>query len=61
MKKDDFLLKESKILESIPRLSILAQIFAQRPTTYELNSDTVFVRIQHRKTTKELIKNGSWK
>ena len=52
MKKDDFLLKESKILESIPRLSILAQIFAQRPTLYELNSDTVFVRIQHRKTTK---------
>ena len=57
MKKDEFLLKESKILESIPRLSILAQIFAQRTTLYELNSDTV----QHRKTTKELIKNGSWK
>ena len=57
MKKDECLLKESKILESIPRLSILAQIFAQRTTLYELNSDTV----QHRKTTKELIKNGSWK
>ena len=30
-KKVEFLLKESKILESIPRLNILAQIFAQRP------------------------------
>ena len=61
MKKDLLLLKESKILENIPGLSILAQIFAQRPTLYELNSDPVSVRIQHRKTTKELIKNGSWK
>ena len=61
MKKDEFLLKESKILESIPRLSILAQISAQRPTLYELNSDTFSLRIQQRRTTKELIKNGSWK
>ena len=62
-KKDEFLLKESKILESIPRLNILRQIFARRSTLYELNSDTKFisVEIQRRKTTKELIKNGSWK
>ena len=62
-KKDEFLFKESKILESIPRLNILRQIFAQRSTLYELNSDTKFisVEIQRRKTTKELIKNGSWK
>ena len=62
-KKDEFLLKESKILESIPRLNILRQIFAQRPTLYELNSDTKFISvgIQRRKRTKELIKNGSWK
>ena len=45
----------------MPRLSILAQIFAQRPTLYELKSDTISVRIKHRKTTKELIKNGGWK
>ena len=62
-KKDEFLLKESKILESIPRLNILRQIFARRSTLYELNSDTKFisVEIQRRKTTKELIKSGSWK
>ena len=62
-KKDEFLLKESKILESIPRLNILEQIFAQRPTLYKLNSDTKFISvgIQRRKKTKELIKNGSWK
>ena len=62
-KKDDFLLKESKILASIPRLNILGQIFAQRPTLYELTSDTKFISvgIQRRETTKELIKSGSWK
>ena len=42
-KKDEFLLKESKILESIPRLNILSQIFAQTPILYELNSDTKFL------------------
>ena len=59
-KKDDFLLKESKILESIPKLNILGQIFAQRPILYKLNSDTEFISPGW-KTTKELIKNGSWK
>ena len=39
-KKDEFLLKESKLLESIPRLSILSQIFPQTPILYELSSDT---------------------
>ena len=42
-KKDEFLLKESKILESIPRLNILSQIFAQTPILYKLNSDTKFL------------------
>ena len=42
-KKDDFLLKKSKILESIPRLNILGQFFAQRPILYKLNSDTEFI------------------
>ena len=42
-KKDEFLLKESKIFESIPRLNILSQIFAQTPILYELNSDTKFL------------------
>ena len=59
-KKDDFLKKESKVIESIPRLNILKQIFAQTPILYELNSDTKFISPGW-KTTKELIKNGSWK
>ena len=59
-KKDEFFLKESKILDSIQRLNILAQILAQRPILYELNSDTKFLSPGW-KTTKELIKNGSWK
>ena len=59
-KKDRFLLQESKILEGIPRLNILVQIFAQRPILYELKSDTKFLSPGW-KTTEELIKNGSWK
>ena len=59
-KKDDFLKKESKVIESIPRLNILKQIFAQTPILYELNSDTKFISYGW-KTTEELIKNGSWK
>ena len=59
-RKDEFLLKESKVLESIPRLNILGQIYAQTPTLYELNSDTKFLSLDS-KTTKELIKNSSWK
>ena len=39
-KKDDFLKKESKVIESIPRLNILKQIFAQTLMLYELNSAT---------------------
>ena len=46
--------------ESIPRLNILGQIYAQTPTLYELNSDTEFLSLDS-KTTKELIKNSSWK
>ena len=52
--------KESKVLESIPRLNILKQIFAQIPVFYELDSNTKFISSGW-KTTKELIKNGSWK
>ena len=59
-KKDDFILKESKILESIPRLNILGQTFAQRPILCKLNSDTEFISLGW-KTTKKRIKNGSWK
>ena len=59
-KKDDFLKKESRVIESIPRLNILKQIFAQTPILYELNSDTKFISYGW-KTTEELIKNGSWK
>ena len=42
-KKDDFLIKESKVLDSVPRLNILKQIFAQIPILYELDSDTKFI------------------
>ena len=59
-KKDRFLLQESKILEGIPRLNILVQIFAQRPILCELKSDTKFLSPGW-KTTEELIKNSSWK
>ena len=59
-KKDDFLKKESKVLESIPRLNILKQIFAQIPILYELDSNTKFISSGW-KTTKEFIKNSSWK
>ena len=59
-KKDDFLKKESKVLESIPRLNILKQIFAQTPIFYELDFNTKFISSGW-KTTKELIKNGRWK
>ena len=60
IKKDEFLLKESKILENIPRLNILSQIYAQTPLLYELNSTTKFISPKWQ-TTKELIKNNSLK
>ena len=59
-KKDDFLKKESNVLESISRLNILKQNFAQITIFYELDSNTKFISSGW-KTTKELIKNGSWK
>ena len=58
-KKDDFLKKESKVLQSIPRLNILKQIFTQIPILYELDSNTKFI-LSGWKATKELIKNDSW-
>ena len=48
------------MLESIPRLNILKQIFAQTPIFYELDFNTKFISSGW-KTTKELIKNGRWK
>ena len=59
-KKKDFLKKESKVLESIPRLNILKQIFTQIPILYELDSNTKNFSSGW-KTTKEFIKNSSWK
>ena len=59
-KKDKFLKEESKVIEKIPRLNILKQIYSQIPILYELNSDTNFISPGW-KTTKEYIKNGSWK
>ena len=59
-KKDDFLKKESKVIESIPILNILKQIFAQIPIFYELDYNTKFISSGW-KTTKEPIKNGSCK
>ena len=59
-KKDKFLKEESKVIEKIPRLNILKQIYSQIPILYELNSDTNFISSGWN-TIKEYIKNGSWK
>ena len=42
-KKDDFLKKGSKVSESIARLDILKQIFAQISIFYELDSNIKFI------------------
>ena len=59
-KKDNLLKEESKVIEKIRRLNILKQIYIQIPILYELNPDTRFISSGW-KTTKEYIKNGSWK
>ena len=59
-KKDQFLKEETKVIEKISILDILNQIFNQVPLIYELQSETNFVSSGW-KTTKEYIKNGSWK
>ena len=59
-KKDQFLKEETKVIENIPRLNILNQIFNQVPLIYELESETNFVTSGWN-TTKDHIKNGSWK
>ena len=59
-KKENFLKEESKVIEKIPRLDVIRQIYSQIPLLYELNSDTNFISSGW-KTTKEYIKNGSWK
>ena len=59
-KKYELLKEESKVIEKIPRLHILKQIFSQNPILYILNSNVnCFTRGW--KSTKELIINGSWK
>ena len=58
--KYNFLKKESKVIEKVPRLHILKQIFSQNPMLYELNSTTKFISTGW-KSTEKLIKNGSWK
>ena len=59
-KKYEFLKEESKVLEKIPRLHILKQIFSQNPILYVLNAN-VNCFTKGWKSTKELIINGSWK
>ena len=48
------------MLNKVARLHILKQIFSQNPMLYELNSNTKLIT-KGWKSTKELIKNGSWK
>ena len=55
-----FLKEESEVIEKIPRLNILKQIFGRAHILYELNSDTKII-LSGWETTKEFIKNGSWK
>ena len=59
-KKDEFLKEETKVIEKIPRLNILRQIYGQVPLLYELNSDTKFI-LSGWKATKDYIKSDSWK
>ena len=59
-KKYEFLKEESKVMEKIPRLHILKQIFSPNPILYILNSNVnCFTRGW--KSTKEFIINNSWK
>ena len=58
-KKDKFLKGKSQILEKIPRLNILKQLFSKVPLLYELNSTTNFFSSGY-KTTKEFVKSGCW-
>ena len=59
-KKEQFLKEETKVIENIPRLNILNQIFNQVPLIYELESETNFLKSGWN-TTKDYIKKGSWK
>ena len=59
-KKEDFLKKKTKVIEKIPSLNILNQIFNQVPLIYELDSETNFFKSGWN-TTKDYIKNGCWK
>ena len=52
--------KSSKVVKKISRLDIIRQIYNQVSLLYELNSDTNFITLSW-KSTKEYIKNGSWK
>ena len=58
--KDNFLKEESKVIENISRLNVLKQIFGQIPILNELNSNAKY-NSSGWKTTKELMKNDSWK
>ena len=59
-KKEIFLKEESEVIKKIPRLDIIRQIYSQVPLLCELNSDINFISSGW-KTTKEYIKNSSWK
>ena len=59
-KKEDFLKEKTKVMEKIPSLNILNQIFNQVPLIYELDSETNFFKSGWN-TTKDYIKNGCWK
>ena len=59
-KKEKFLKEESEVIKKIPRLDIIRQIYSQVPLLCELNSDINFISSGW-KTTKEYIKNSSWK
>ena len=48
------------MIENIPRLNILNHIFNQVPLIYGLESETNFLKSGWN-TTKDYIKNGSWK
>ena len=59
-KRGKQLKEESKVIEKNPRLNILKQMYSQIPILYELHSDTKLI-LSGWRTTKEYIKNSSWK
>ena len=58
-KKEDFLKEKTKVIEKIPSLNILNQIFNQVPLIYELDSETNFFKSGWNTTKERLLEMAS--